>query len=773
MANNTGVISVAPTILSPSSANMATSKVDTTVGDNLVNTINAVPSYLRELVDEANKLRVQSAVNDFEADLNDYKYSAERGIMNRLGRDVATPASGEAFSSEAMRGVQARLDKHFKGLNASQAELARKYIETARIKNQHEFLQHESHQIREYSRDVYSNAINSHALNLAKMGWDAESRERDIEGIHSSLDSLGKTMGWSQEHIGYQKRKVVSEALQNVLTLLINQENIQGAQKLFNEVGAKYQLDSSALIRARKRILEAARARQAKTVTSVVLEGLQDCYTVGAQLGQKVFDTGVKLPDELKAKYDAATTRQERARIFNEWVEPAIKKSGGDLEVAVRQLMGDNAKEGDVKKIASSIHYGNAFSQITELDALNYVKEMWPDLAQSEQIKRAKAVIDETRTQQTLAMMQASAGVTDQLKKLQAGEVPELFEQIDTTGWTLSQINAVRRTWERQKRAQTDPTEFNCGNETLFATLMQEPVRLSRMSEADLYATRADLSEAQWKNIFDRWQQVQSAGGDPRQFHTDIEKDIKAEVDAYFERVHPDLLETKKKAAYNLALNRVMTDVKRTVNAEIRPGEVVDPVKLQRLVLHSLNQESFWKGGKTVLENAQLELTEDPTLASVFRGITVITDGNLNPSEAAIRATAESFLLDGNRGRVAQLLQTSPEATEELLRLLPEYFLAEFIYSKDSAGKKHIKREYAENPQLILAKFVSTVRDRGAGKGGRTKTQEIKDSTAWKARTLSEFAQQRKNHFGYTEDALEDLDIPWDNAPTDNFLVSD
>ena len=178
MANNGSVISVAPSVVSVGTATMIKPQVDTTISDTLNQTISAVPAYMREIVDEANKLRVQSAVNDFVADLNDYKYNAEHGIMNRVGRAVATPESGEAFSSEGNRGVQERIDKHFKGLNAAQKELAQKFIDDTRIKNEHEFLTYESKQIHDYSNDVYSNAVKNHSLNLAKMGWDTESRER-------------------------------------------------------------------------------------------------------------------------------------------------------------------------------------------------------------------------------------------------------------------------------------------------------------------------------------------------------------------------------------------------------------------------------------------------------------------------------------------------------------------------------------------------------------------------------------------------------------------
>lgn len=772
MANNGSVISVAPSVVSVGTATMIKPQVDTTISDTLNQTISAVPAYMREIVDEANKLRVQSAVNDFVADLNDYKYNAEHGIMNRVGRAVATPESGEAFSSEGNRGVQERIDKHFKGLNAAQKELAQKFIDDTRIKNEHEFLTYESKQIHDYSNDVYSNAVKNHSLNLAKMGWDTESRERDIQGIYDAIDSLGKTNGWSPDHIDYEKKKVVSGALQDVLTLLINQDNVKGAQKFFNEVGKAYQLDPKVLINARKRILASARAQQTKAVVNSALEGLQDCYTVGAQVGRAALEAGAVLPDDVKAKYDQAQTRQEKARILNAWVDPALKGSGGDLTVAVRSLLGEGAKDEDVKKIASAIHYGNAVEQFTEMDALNYVREMHPDMPRDEQIKMAKKVIDETRVQQALIAADTDARVTDALKGLQSGNIPNNFEQIDTTGWSPTQVQRAHKVWERDKRALTDPTEYNYGNETLFATLMQDPVKLSRMSEADLYALRADLSDSQWKQVFDRRQSVESANGDARKFHLDIDSGIKNELDAYLEKARPELLDSKHKNMYNVTLNRVQTAVKRTVNAEIKPGEVVDPIKLQRLTIRALHEESFWKGGPNVLEDANFDITQDVTLTNVFKAMATVVDGNLNPSDTAARATAESFLLDGQNGRVADQLRASPAAVDELLRVLPEYFLNEFIYSKDSSGKKRLKREYAENPQLILAKFVSTVRERGAGRGGRSKAQDIETRPWWQARALQKMGEQRKKSQVYSDDALEDFDIPGDSAPTNDLILS-
>lgn len=772
MANNGSVISVAPNVVSGGTATLIKPQVDTTISDTLNQTISAVPAYMRELVDEANKLRVQSAINDFTADLNDYKYNAEHGIMNRVGSAVATPESGEAFSSEGNRGVQERLDKHFKGLNAAQQELAQKFIDDTRIKNEHEFLTYEAKQIHDYSNDVYSNAVNNHSLNLAKMGWDKESRDRDIEGIYNAIDQLGATNGWSEEHVTYEKKKVVSGALQDVLTLLINQDNVKGAQKFFNEVGKEHQLDPKVLIQARKRILASARAQQTKTVVNSALEGLQDCYTVGAQVGRAALEAGAVLPDDVKAKYDQAQTRQEKARILNAWVEPSLKNSGGDLTVAVRGLLGEGAKDEDVKKIASSIHYGNAVEQVTEMDALNYVRDTHPELPRDEQIKLAKKVFDETRVQQALAAAQTSAIVTDQLKQLQAGNVPESFEQIDTTGCSPTQVKMMRRVWERDKRALTDPNEYNYGNEMLFADLMQNPNKLARLSEADVYALRADLSDAQWKKTFDRWSEWKTSNGESSKLNNNIDKEIQTQMDDYLGRVRPELLDSKHKDVYNVTLNRVKASVMRTVNSELRPNETVDPIKLQRLTIRALNAESFWKGGPSVLEDASFDITQDVTLTNVFKTMATVVDGNLNPSEAAARATAESFLLDGNSGSVAQQLQASPEAVDELLRVLPEYFLNEFIYSKDGTGKKRLKREYAENPHLILAKFVSTVRERGAGRGGRSKAQDIETRTVWQARSMQMMGEQRKKNQGYSDDALEDFDIPGNSAPSNDLIMS-
>lgn len=175
MAQDYGLLQVAPNRIG-GSLSMAPVKVDTSTQEAAAALGGVANDYLKEIVAQANKTRVQDAINQFTQDLDNFKYNTNSGMMRRRGRDVALPEGGELFSVEGERGVEERIGKYFGGLNKAQKELAKDFISRTRMSNRNEFLRHEAQECDNYTVDVNDAAVKRARNSLAQNGRYKEAR---------------------------------------------------------------------------------------------------------------------------------------------------------------------------------------------------------------------------------------------------------------------------------------------------------------------------------------------------------------------------------------------------------------------------------------------------------------------------------------------------------------------------------------------------------------------------------------------------------------------
>jgi len=601
-----GLLQVAPNRIS-GSLSMATPRVDDTTQKAAAGVASAANDFLKELIDQANKTRVQDAINQYTEDLDHYKYDKDTGMMRRKGRDVALPESGEAFSVEGERGVEERIGKYFGGLNQAQQELAKDFLSRTRASNRNEFLRHEAQECDNYTVDVSEAGIKRARNSLAQNGMHPEVRAADIQTIRDSYAAIGKIRGWSDEHVKNSSDEAISGALKDVIGVLLDDGNISAATKLFNESGRGGNLLGRDMIQLRKRINRMRQAAAQKAAAQADARRLITEATPELSMDKAIREAGISAPGLEKA-IKGITDPEELLRAKQKYFGKVLHDAGGDMRTAMWIVAGydpntvyDNADVETIKAVEKAAKAADgaptyAVPSVSEL--YGRMRREHPELTDMQAMKRAQEVGKILGARAQLQSLEADAQLGRALQALDAGAD---FDSVDTSLLTGPMLKAVEA---RARKVMAGTTSV--GDDATFYAVKAHPEQLAKMTEAQVRAALASCSDAQIAAALQLRQTIAANGGKIEYTKT---ARIRQAFDLELRRAGSALLDSKNKAQYE---QRVDLIAQRVASLEREAGKGIDDASLNAIVLKMAQQPMFYSDGPTYVSADQIDFSREP-----------------------------------------------------------------------------------------------------------------------------------------------------------------
>lgn len=737
--SNYDSLRVAPTVKSGGAVSFVDSRMDNSVGKTLSAVSASANDFNAELYEQANKIRVQAAINDYATDMSDWLYNADTGLMNRKGKDVAAPKSGEAFGVEAKRGMEERLQKYFGGLSPSQQKIAREFVDRERINRNADFLRHESREIQSYGNEVLESALKLSANNIAKGGWDRERLTQELGIIDGHIAELGKLNGWSDEKVLSSALEFKTKTIQNLADILVSNDNLDGARHLLDEYGQTLVLNRGHLIRAEKakqrererkirehQLLvahqqrEAAIAKakrfndkQAGLIATDALNYVQDSRQDGLRFSQFMMDNGIKLPKDVQEKYDAATTEIERREILRGFGTDAIVKAEGNYRVAIESALKDGTGEVDTNR-ANDL-------------AMRYVGTPPPELTReelNEAIDKVRPGLSDEQRQAVYikAAGQHNSSVMDR-HNVEMNAIANAFTQLSRDGadgtYDKRYISpqgqrALNIYWKRKQENDLDTP-----NDAVFAYWMQNRDKLKNLPIGEVMLLRSQVSRSQSAVIEEEWQKLQNTGS-KKGFDFDIRTDTYNKFDDAMLNLNPGLKQSDK-TMYSIIKEQVTSRVMREWREVAKPGEKVDPEWLSQHVMIALTDNVYYKNGPKVYEGSTVNFSKEPAVSEFLTFVAQSADGVQNPSMQYLTNVLMDIRHAGPRSRY-----TTDLSADDLIRFIPEQILTKYkMVETNSKGQRVPTKLFERNLYRAVKLWLDEVAARSPGA-----TQET-PSTPW------------------------------------------
>ena len=660
MPVNYGLLQVAPNRIS-GNLSLATPQTDDTLQKAASGVASTANSFLKELVDQANRTRVQDAINQYSEDLDHFKYDRDTGMMRRKGRDVALPESGEAFSVEGERGVEERIGKYFGGLNQAQQDLAKDFLSRTRASNRNDFLRHEAAECDNYTVDVSDAAIKRARNSLAQNGMYKEAREADIQTIRDSYAAIGRIRGWSDEHVKNSADEAISGSIKDVVGVLLDDGNVSAATKLFNEAGRGGNLLGRDMIALRRRITKMREAAAQKAEAEAVVRDLEVAAAPELSMIQAMRKEGLALP-ELDRLLAGEKDPRKRLRIQQSWFGKLLQKAGGDRLTAVALATGLDARTAGGTEGAERLKAAERAAKAADVlptytvpevgEIALRIRELRPDLPEEKVTRLAsdahKAMEGRMASQALLADAQAG-------RAFAAIEQGASLSQVDTSLMTAEQIQALET---RERKARSG--ELDVGDDATYWRVMSEPEQLAQKTEAQVRTLLASCSDEQIARALQLRQAVRANGG-----KVGYTKDapIEAAFDAALRNAQSPLVSDSK---YKHVRAQYLDWVTQQIHAlETEAGRGLDPkmlgTEMARLVQHAI----FFKDGPSIASGKQPDFSAVPEAEHVLKEYCVSRLGIAEPKSGEMLQAAWwlTSMHPGHQVTVA-----------EAHRLLPEWY---------------------------------------------------------------------------------------------------
>ena len=590
MPVNYGLLQVAPNRIS-GNLSLATPQTDDTLQKAASGVASTANSFLKELVDQANRTRVQDAINQYSEDLDHFKYDRDTGMMRRKGRDVALPESGEAFSVEGERGVEERIGKYFGGLNQAQQDLAKDFLSRTRASNRNDFLRHEAAECDNYTVDVSDAAIKRARNSLAQNGMFPEARAADIQTIRDSYAAIGRIRGWSDEHVKNSADEAISGSIKDVIGVLLDDGNVAAATKLFNDEGRNGNLLGRDMIGLRKRITKMREAAAQKAKVDALVQDLAVASSSEMTAINALREEGFSLP-ALDGLLAAEKDPRKKLRIQREWFGKLLKTAGGDTRKALwaavdAETASEDVDEETVKRIERAAKKAGTrptYEVPSVGEVMLRIKDLRPDLPEEEIKSLAGKAHKSWEAHIGAQALMADAQLDRAFKALDSGKG---FESLETDRLTAPMVRALQRRSDKAAAGALDVRD-----DATYYSITANPEKLARMTESQVRAAAATCSDAQVAKLLQLRQNVVANGGKIQYTKT---ARIRQAFDLALPKDSP-LRGSSNKAVYE---QRVAQVAARLQAMERENGQGIDDRRLNELVLSMVQQPIFFLDGPT------------------------------------------------------------------------------------------------------------------------------------------------------------------------------
>lgn len=533
------------------------------LGESISSAGSMALNIATDMQEQANQVRLLDAMNRMRASMNDLTYSKERGFRNLHGEAAIYRPDGRDLSDEysellsnSASEIEASLgnDRQKQDFQLRSAELMTAFRSDV-----------QAHQMREFDRHSISVADGSFSLAIedAMKNWDNQDKiSESLDRAKTAIIMAGKTRGESSTEM-HSKMRVAESALHaSVIETAMSASNPTYASKYFAANAAKMTFDDT--IKAEKALrtavsrqkVEAAVEKATRgsaellepTDSSVIWRllllresgGKQLDRITGAPITSKKGAIGIAqvMPetarevakkhgiefDEQKYKYDETYN----SRLGRLYLDEQLKTFGGNVRMA---LAAYNAGPGRVKtamKMATLAGKPEKWLDYTPNETQEYVTSIWgkytsgagrpKPIGKQEFIDSVVSQLGESNPDERARATQAAEhrfSIIQSDRKAKADDAyADAIRALEQSGGNMNSIPpAIMARVEPEKKdnllsiAKRFVEKSDDTNLSVYLYLSDDE-KLKRMSDAQMFAMKGELSEADLKHFVDRRQRL-------------------------------------------------------------------------------------------------------------------------------------------------------------------------------------------------------------------------------------------------------------------------
>lgn len=247
-------------------------------GSNAMQNIgHAAMSLQLQHEQEANRTRVQDAINQFETRRQDRLFG-QNGALNQRGEAVFSQQNGKPLTDNVTEDLHQDFGEIADSLgNDEQKRLFAEHAQSAITHTRGQLLQHEGEQYRVYQRGVGLATIDTQQKTIGLNYNNSELVRKSLDAIHSASVDLGKLEGYGEEYGAAQAQKHKSDALNGAIESALAQNDHASATKILHDFAPD--MDTNDMLKAYQTITKEHDARvsfgMAQNVMSTIVPRLQ------------------------------------------------------------------------------------------------------------------------------------------------------------------------------------------------------------------------------------------------------------------------------------------------------------------------------------------------------------------------------------------------------------------------------------------------------------------------------------------------------------------
>lgn len=478
----------------------------------LQNASQGMSEYAQQAFEQANKTRVQEALNNLDAELFDGMYGQE-GMMSRKGKAVVDTGKNESFTQEGM-GMFDRIASHYAdGLTPIQRKLYEEKVQGRRLSAEKDFTRHEAQQYNAYAIETEGVRAARAADNLAVNGYDNARLQESVAEMRDAYKKLGELQGWGADKTKYETDKAISSTLAGVIRGQLSQGNTEAALGLFR-LGEKGLIRGSDAVGLRKTLETVIKAQDITNKANDVAYLVETSHDINYRFGDQIAKTEYTSP-ELERALSKAKNDRERRDAYAMEADRILAKAGGNTNKACQYVfMGDRVFEKDVviasgqadAMAAAVMTDPNAGTQMTEDDIYRQVHKLHPDLSVDDKKAIAKKAKDQVYDQFVARDEARKTTVLELAKEIKANPAADI--NIDKMDSLPESMRANIRMFQDNMR--NNPNYFP-GK----ASDLRNVYRLQTMGRSELESELLLIDPNQHQQIRNLYEQVKSCNVKP------------------------------------------------------------------------------------------------------------------------------------------------------------------------------------------------------------------------------------------------------------------
>lgn len=573
----------------------------------LQNASQGMSEYAQQAFEQANKTRVQEALNNLDAELFDGMYGQE-GMMSRKGKSVVDTGKNESFTQEGM-GMFDRIASHYAdGLTPIQRKLYEEKVQGRRLSAEKDFTRHEAQQYNAYAIETEGVRAARAADNLAVNGYDNARLQESVAEMRDAYKKLGELQGWGSEKTKYETDKAISSTLAGVIRGQLSQGNTEAALGLFR-LGEKGLIRGSDAVGLRQALGKASQLQMQESAAQSVAFEVTANHDINYRLGDQLKRTGYTSP-ELEKALEKAQTEQERRTAYAMEADRLLVKSGGDVKTACQYAIHGDAvviKSPEADSMAVSVMTApDAGTLPTEDDLYRQVHKMFPEMSASDKAEVAKKAKNHLQNQ-FVAIDESRKKTIEQTRDAILKDPSVDFDAYETSALSESQRVNLRMF---QDNMRNNPNYFP-GK----ASDLRNVYRLQNMGRAELESELLLVDPVNHPQIRNLYEQVHS--GKVKPGDTDervIVKVFNNELIARGSTLSEPSNKLEKERAYQVFRAQIEAATKENGNVPLTEKEVMAQMAMFKM-------PSVFKSSSHFFVDTEKQLDASSDGRSVLKGL--------------------------------------------------------------------------------------------------------------------------------------------------------